>query len=79
MDLFEVRLDNQKLPFDKEQLQQGIIVPDGVQMLTLTMAVSDYIHSEEGTFSFQLEGYDHFWYDLQKSNKIVLNNLPSGH
>ena len=49
------------------------------QMLTLTMAVSDYIHSEEGTFSFQLEGYDHFWYDLQKNNKIVLSNLPSGH
>ena len=79
LDLFEVRLDNQVLPFDKEQLQEGITVPDGVQMLTLTMAVSDYIHSEEGTFSFQLEGYDHFWYDLQKNNKIVLSNLPSGH
>ena len=79
LDLFEVRLDNQKLPFDKEQLQEGITVPDGVQMLTLTMAVPDYIHSEEGTFSFHLEGYDHFWYDLQKNNKIVLSNLPSGH
>ena len=79
LDLFEVRLDNQKLPFDKEQLQQGITVPDGVQMLTLTMAVPDYIHSEEGTFSFHLEGYDHFWYDLQKNNKIVLSNLPAGH
>lgn len=79
LDLFEVRLDNQVLPFDKEQLQEGITVPDGVQMLTLTMAVPDYIHSEEGTFSFHLEGYDHFWYDLQKNNKIVLNNLPSGH
>ena len=79
LDLFEVRLDNQKLPFDKEQLQEGITVPDGVQMLTLTMAVPDYIHSEEGTFSFHLEGYDHFWYDLQKNNKIVLSNLPAGH
>ena len=77
--LFEVRMDDQVIPCDKEQIQQEITVPSGVQMLTLTMAVPDYIHREEGVFSFQLEGYDNFWYDLQRNNKIMLSNIPSGH
>lgn len=77
--LFEVRMDNQVIPLNKELSQRGITVPSDVQMLTLTMAVPDYIHREEGAFSFQLEGFDNFWYDLQRNNKIELSNLPSGH
>ncbi|MGM9798985.1 MAG: response regulator [Parabacteroides sp.] len=77
--LFEIRMDDKVIPLDKELPQRGITVPNDVQMLTLTMAVPDYIHREEGAFSFQLEGFDNFWYDRQRNNKIELSNLPSGH
>ena len=79
LSLFEIRMDDQVIPLDQALSEQGITVPSQVQLLLLTMAVPDYIHRSEGTFAFQLEGYDNFWYDLQRNNKIVFSNLPSGH
>ena len=76
--LFEIRMDDKVIPFDKETIQQGITVPSHVQLVMLTMAAPDYIHREEGAFSFQLEGYDDVWYDLQRNNKMLFSNLPSG-
>ena len=79
LDIFEIRMDDKVIPINKERIQQGVTVPSQVQLIALTMAMPDYIHRKEGAFSFQLEGYDNFWYDLQRNNKIIFSNLPSGH
>ncbi len=76
--LFEVSMDEKVRPFDKQWEQEGITVPSQVQTLSLTVTIPDYIHREEGAFSYQLEGYNEAWFETQKNNKLVFNNLPAG-
>lgn len=69
-----------------DQLQK-IILPATHRYLKLNFALSDYIHTQQQTFSYQLIASKNFdraiiaenrWTDLGNSSELSLNNLPVG-
>lgn len=66
---------------------QKIVLPATHRYLNLNFALSDYIHTQQQTFSYQLIAEKAFdkeviaenrWTDLGNSSELSLNNLPVG-
>lgn len=78
LSIFEIQMDKKSIPFDPSMANEGITVPSDVQSLSFTLAVPDYLNRDHGVFDYQLAGYSRDWIDLQRNNKLIFNNLPTG-
>lgn len=78
LSFFELQMDKQILPLDKDISRNGVTVPADVQSLTIAFVAPDYINGENYEYSYQLLNYNTSWTELQKTNKVTFMNLPHG-
>lgn len=78
LNFFEIQMDKQNFPLNKDVSQSGVTVPADVQSLTIAFVAPDYINGENYEYSYRLLNYNSSWKSLQKTNKVTFTNLPYG-
>ena len=80
LSFFDLKFGREKVSWTKhfsEDLNQ-MTIPAYVTNFTISFIAVDNYSADNYEYSYQLEGLNNDWVNLQKNNEVTFNNLPAG-
>lgn len=81
----DIKVYNQTVPIEEKGLvkesisgAEYILIPPGIDMITLDFALLDFFDVKKNTFRYKLDGFDANWNDIGTRNSATYTNLPPG-
>ncbi len=82
----DLRIQNTLVrPGKDSPIQRSMVFSPAVKLshdwnsFSISFAALDYRNAIHGSYSYMLEGFDHFWIDGQESHEAFYSNIPPGH